>query len=171
VIDSDISLTKIVSLATVDGTAIRGVLYLLNDNGRFQPYEYEYGDEINIPPAFLKELADVLHKFKLEKVLALDISGGWKPDFRGFEYDYGTKATITVQLNRQPGPDDRRTGLSFALESEVPHGYSGDVYAENERGTHQVFYNHKKSVVDDSNFTIDKSAIRRILVSNGILVD
>jgi hypothetical protein len=61
-VDADISLTKIEPIATVDVSTIRGTLYLLNDDGRFQAYEYEHGDQIDIPSAFLEELSEALRK-------------------------------------------------------------------------------------------------------------
>jgi hypothetical protein len=50
-VDADISLTKITHLDSIEGIPVRGVLYLLNDAGRFQAYEFEYGDTIDISVA------------------------------------------------------------------------------------------------------------------------
>ena len=169
-IDSEISLAKIELLSNVDVNGLRGVLYHLDDTGRFQEYEYEQGDQIDIPKDFLEELSGVLRQFKLEKVLALDVVGGDSPSITRFEYDLGNTATVTVQLNRNPTePGDRQTGMAFSLEAGEPHVYGPNVYAANIKGKHTVFYNHNKAVVDEANFNIDTSAIRGVLISNGIL--
>lgn len=171
-VDSDISLTKIEPIANVDVGAIRGTLYLLNDDGCFQAYEYEHGDPVDIPAVFLEELSEAFLKYKLEKVLALDIDASTSTT--RFEYDYGRMATVTVELNRAPvEPQDRPTGLAFESEVDAGAAYGPNAcpnyYAENVRGTHSVFYNHSNPVLDESNFTINRSAIRGVLVSNGIL--
>lgn len=75
-VDPEISLTKITSVDAVDINAIRGVLYLRNDAGKFQAYEFEYGDPIDIPLVFLEDLSSALKMFGLEKVIALDVCGG-----------------------------------------------------------------------------------------------
>jgi hypothetical protein len=71
-VDANISLTKIAPLIPV-----RGVLYFLNDTGSFQAYEFEQGDTIDISAAFLEELSAILLEFKMEKVIALDVAGGY----------------------------------------------------------------------------------------------
>jgi hypothetical protein len=48
-IDHSIVVTKVTPISSVDQSAIRGQLYLLNENGKFQAYEYEYGRPINFP--------------------------------------------------------------------------------------------------------------------------
>lgn len=169
-IDPEISLTKIEPLSNVDANALRGVLYHLDDTGKFQAYEYEQGDQIDIPKDFLEELSGVLRKFKLEKVIALDVGGGESSSTTRFEYDYGNTATVTVQLNRKPiMPDDRQTGMAFSLEAGEPYVYGPDIYAKNTNGKHTVFYNHENPIVDEANFNIDASAIRGVLISNGVL--
>ena len=169
-VDSEISLTKIESISNIDVNAHRGVLYRLDDAGRFQEYEYEQGEQIDIPGEFLEELSAVIRKFKLENVLALDVGGGISPSITRFEYDFGTTATVTVQLNRKPTePGDRQTGMAFSLEDGEPHTYGPDIYAKNIKGKHTVFYNHDHPIVDEGNFKIDVSAIRGVLISNKIL--
>ena len=92
-IDEEISVTKVTSLHSIDNLPVRGVLYLLNDMGTFQAYEFEHGDAVDIPSLFLEELAEILRKFKMEKVIALDI--GEPPAGHGtstsFEYVLGDK--------------------------------------------------------------------------------
>jgi hypothetical protein len=167
---SEISLAKVEPLSNVDVKGLRGVLYHLDDTGRFQEYEYERGDQIDIPEDFLEDLSDVFRKFKLEKVLALDVEGGAPSANTRFEYDFGNTATVTVQLNRKPTePSDRLTGIAFSLEAGEPRVCGADTYAENIKGNHTVFYNHPHQVVDELNFNIDTSVIRELLISNGIL--
>jgi hypothetical protein len=60
----------------VDINKIRGALYFINGTGKFQAYEFEYGDPVDIPPGFLRDLSSTLKEFGLEKVVALDVSGG-----------------------------------------------------------------------------------------------
>jgi len=169
-VDGDISLTKIEPISGLDRNEIRGVLYRLKDDGCFQPYEFEYGEEVDIPSTFLKELSQTLREYKLERLLALDVTGGRSPTITQYEYDYGKTATITVNLNRTPiESEDRQTGLAFVMEGDAPRSYGPNIYAKNVRDTHNVFYNHNMQIIDDSNFEIDRSAIRGILVLNGIL--
>jgi len=167
-----ISLTKIEPVSRVDVDSLSGVLYRFGDDGVFQAYEYEQHEQVDIAEKFLEELSLVIHKFKLENVLALDVRGGTSPSIIRFEYDYGRMATVAVELNRKPlEPEDRLTGMAFSLEDSELRAGEGDVYARNIRGTHTVFYNHKSSaaVVDEDNFEIDVSAIRGVLISNQVL--
>jgi hypothetical protein len=169
-VDSEISLTKIEPISSVNIHALRGILYRLDDAGNFQAYEYERGGQIDIPANFLEELSAVLRKFKLEQVLALDVGGRLSPSITSFEYDYGSSATVTVHLNRKPiSLAERLTGMAFSFEDEKAHIYHPDVYEKNVKGNHTVFYNHEGSIVDEDNFKIDVSAIRGVLISNEIL--
>lgn len=172
-VDDEISLTKIEPLKALDTDKLRGVLYRLTDNG-FQPYEFEYGAELEIPPDFLKELSEFLLSNKLEDLIALDVSKqSHDPAVQGYEYeyDYGNAATVTVKSTRPPVfPKDRKTGMTFALVGDgTLQPYDGpNIYSE-KKNTHQVFYNHNAPIVDDLTYTLDKAAIRGVLVSNGIL--
>jgi len=174
-VDSDISLTKITPVGTVDINAVRGVLYLLNQIGKFQAYEFEDGDPVDIPPAFLKDLSTVLKKFGLEKVIALDVCGG--PASRTFpkslEYTLGNVATVTVQV-KSKFESHRLTGVSFLTQDGKVWPEATDGYEENTHGTHTVFY--EKSIgsrlpaqVDDFDINIDSSKLRGLLIANGIL--
>ena len=176
-VDDEISLTKIEPVKALDTDKLRGVLYRLADNG-FQAYEFEYGAEPEIPPDFLKELTEFLLSNKLEDLIALDVSKqSHDPTLKEYEYeyeyDYGNAATVTVKSTREPVfPKDRKTGMTFALvEGGTIQPYDGpDIYAE-KKNTHQVFYNHNAPIVDDLTYTLDRAAIRGVLVSNGILAN
>src|SRR5271155_5431685 len=140
-VDAEISLTKITSLHSVEQIPIRGVLYLLNDVGSFQAYEYEHGDTIDIPLFFLEELSGILRKFRMEKVIALDIGEfqAGHNSFPSFEYVLGDTATVTVQLDKKVEPHHRQTGFTFVKEDDKLGYQFGEVYAE-KKNTHQVFY-------------------------------
>jgi hypothetical protein len=175
-VDSDISLTKITKLDVVDINKIRGALYFLNDMGKFQAYEFEYGDPLDIPPAFLQDLSSRLKEFGLEKVVALDVSGG--PVNRTFpkalEYTIGTFATVTVET-KGSFESHRLTGVSFAIRDGKAWPEATDGYSPNNRGTHSVFYEKalgsrlpgEADDMGDTNFNAKQ--LRDLLVLNGIL--
>ena len=175
-VDSDISLTKVTKLDAVDINKIRGALYLLNDTGKFQAYEFEYGDPVDIPPVFLQELASILKEFGLEKVVALDVSGG--PGSRTFpkalEYTLGNLATVTVEAKGSFQPH-RLTGISFTIGDGKLGPEATDGYEDNVRGTHSVFYekdlgSRVPGEVEDLDYVgFDASQLRDLLVRNGIL--
>jgi hypothetical protein len=170
-------LTKITPLDAVDINKIRGALYLLNDTGKFQAYEFEYGDPLDIPPVFLKDLSSTLKEFGLEKVVALDVSGG--PVSRTFpkalEYTIGNVATVTVEANGS-FESHRLTGVSFAIQDGKVWPEATDGYSKNTRGTHTVLY--EKAIgsrlpgeADDLDYIdFDSTQLRDLLVLNGILM-
>src|SRR5947207_6512534 len=89
-----IIVTKITPVANVDTTAIRGQLYLLNDKGKFQAYEYEYGPPISVPMEFLTELASFIQKNGLQTKFALNADP--RPSQKFYEVFVGSQATAAV---------------------------------------------------------------------------
>jgi hypothetical protein len=171
-VDAEISLTKITSLDSMEPIPIRGVLYLLNDLGSFQAYEFEHGDTIDIPSFFLEELSRILRKFKMEKVIALDV-GEFQPSrnsLPSFEYVLGDMATVTVQLDKKVEPHYRQTGFTFVGEDDKLGQQFGEVYAE-KKNTHQVFYDKNCRLPTEPDCEVDPSEVRRILVLNRILAE
>jgi hypothetical protein len=67
-------------------------LYLLNEEGRFQAYEYEYGAPLSFPDAFLKELASFIQTNGLRDNIAITSSIEEKPRA---EIQQGSEATVT----------------------------------------------------------------------------
>jgi hypothetical protein len=169
-VDADISLMKIAPLDSLQGIPVRGLLYFLNDTGSFQAYEYEQGDAIDIPPAFLEELSTILLEFKMEKVIALDVAGvdTARDVLPNFEYVLGDTATVTVQLDKKVEPHHRQTGFTFLEKDGKLWHQFGEVYAE-KKNTHQVFYDGKCRLPSARSLEVDPSEVRRILILNGIL--
>jgi hypothetical protein len=169
-VDTDISLTTITHLDLIEQSPIRGVLYFLNDAGSFQAYEFEHGDALDISSTFLEELSEILHKFKMEKVIALDTGAvhASRDNFPNFEYVVGDTATVTVRVDKKVESHHRQTGFTFLEnEGEILHQF-GEVYAE-KKNTHQVFYDAKCRLPKEPGLKIDPSEVRRILVLNSIL--
>lgn len=175
-VESDISLTKITKVDVVDINKIRGTLYFLNDRGKFQAYEFEYGNPLEIPSAFLKDLSSRLKEFDLEKVVALDVSGGTvnRTFPKSLEYTIGNFATVTVET-KGGFESHRLTGVSFAIRDGKAWPEATDGYSTNVRGTHSVFYEKalgsrlpgEANDMDDPKF--DSKQLRDLLVLNGIL--
>ena len=91
-IDKSISVTKVTPLATTNLKSIRGQLYLLNEEGKFHAYEYEYGAPVSFPDAFLNDLAAFIQKNGLHDKLAITSSIYDTPTA---EIQIGSEATIT----------------------------------------------------------------------------
>jgi hypothetical protein len=86
-------LTKITPFREVDSASVQGILYMLNDGDKFQAYEFEKGEPIYIPPAFLHDLCSTIHKFVLEKCIALDVTGGPANQNHPRSLEYAAMAT------------------------------------------------------------------------------
>lgn len=79
----------------------RGVLYLFNDVDTLQAYVFEHRDAI--PTCLLKELSEISDKFKMEKVIALDIGDSQvdRNGFSSFKYVLGDMTTVTVHFDKK----------------------------------------------------------------------
>jgi len=115
------SITKATPLSNVSSSAIRGQLYLLNEQGRFQAYEYEYGSPLSFPDAFLKELAAFIQANGLRDRIAITSSIEEKPRV---EIQLGSDATVTYppkdpntsMKGQEANPSSKRTGWDFRDE-------------------------------------------------------
>jgi hypothetical protein len=94
-INDTISVTKITQLKDVDPDQLRGQLYRLNDAGKFQAYEYEYGPPIQFSNGFLEELAGYIQANDLRDRIAI-VADGSERNFPSREYNLGDAATVTV---------------------------------------------------------------------------
>jgi len=94
-INDTISVTKITQLADVKLDNVRGQLYMLNDHGKFQAYEYEYGPPIEFSNEFLEELAGYIRDNDLSDRVAI-VADGSETNFPSREYNLGDAATVTV---------------------------------------------------------------------------
>jgi hypothetical protein len=173
--DPDISLTQTTPLSSVDVNSIRGALYLLNKSEKFQAYEFEHGEPVDIPTAFLEAFSAALIKFGLTEVVALDIGGGQENRTfpKALEYTVGDTATITVEA-RDNVESHRVTGLTFVIKEDGKYwGEATDGYSKNVRGTHTVMYekslNSKVPGSADECDIGDPVQLRNLLMANGIL--
>ena len=124
-IGESISVTKVTPLGNVDLRSIRGQLYLLNEEGRFQAYEYEYGLPLSFPDAFLKKLASFIQQNGLRDKIAITSSIDDKPRT---ETQLGSEATVTfspktpkvMSEQRSINTSLKRTVFDFRDEPVVP---------------------------------------------------
>jgi hypothetical protein len=147
---------------------------MLNDEDKFQGYEFEKGEAIDIPVPFLFDLRSTLHKFGLEKYIALDVFGGPgnRSSPRSLEYAIGEIATVTI-----PGgsleESHRITGVAFCDDDGTIGPRNMDGYVKNIRGTHQVFYDKNlgsRLTCEEGGLDIGAAEVRSLLRENGISI-
>jgi hypothetical protein len=105
-------------------------LYLLNDDGKFQAYEYEYGEPFSFPDSFLRELSTFIQKNGLRGQIAITSSIP-KTETGGVEIQLGSQATVTFQPKPEmtsseqqaSGDLQKRTFWQFNLTEQSRPGF------------------------------------------------
>jgi len=92
-LDADLLVTKITPRLAVSEDNLHGQLYFLNKEHRFQAYEYEYGQPVNLPTPFLQDLAKFIIENGIEKQVAIATSS---PEAPNTEITLGSNATATL---------------------------------------------------------------------------
>jgi hypothetical protein len=169
-------ITKLTELDAVDSGALCGQLYLLNIKGKFQAYEYEYGEAVQFSQSFLQDLADYILEHNLRNKVAL---ASTPPTETTTEVEVGTTATVTVPNGkRKPGDKIRVVGWHFEtsnlkrdLESEiiVAQGTSG--YKTTVTGPHKVLYSvgSCSSLKLDGPFPFEEVDVLDVLRENDVV--
>lgn len=161
-IDESIYVTKITPIHDVDIEAICGQLYLLNDEGNFQAYEYEYGPPVSFPPAFLSDLASLIRQNEIQDKVAL-VSAS--PKCFSFEKVVGSDATVTIFQPTNADADDKVIAWKFENTADEPPGSTIRV-----RGisTYQSSTCRHTDMYDQP-FDLDKGNIRTRLEQDGVI--
>lgn len=111
-LDESIVTTKATPVSSLDMKEIRGQLYLLNEAGKFQAYQYEYGSTTSFPSAFLTDLANFIQKNHLRHKIAL-VSTEHLPKSRMVELAVGNDATVTFSGKWSGNEEGTRIRWSF----------------------------------------------------------
>jgi hypothetical protein len=106
---NDVSVTKVTPLGKVNYDSIRGQLYLLNNHGKFQAYEYEHGPPVKFPHAFLQELAAFIEEKGLHDKICLTSSIDEKVRT---EIQLGSQATVTFPPKYLNSPEESHNDSS-----------------------------------------------------------
>lgn len=143
------SITKITPSNSIDPAAIRGQLYLLNEEGKFQAYEYEYGTPVPFPDAFLEDLANFLRKYDIRERFSLASSAAEQPTT--VEIAVGSEATVSFSSEKFK---ERKEGGEIFI-----HIYIDDIFYVGDSG----FFPAEKV------FDFEKEDIGSLLQQNGFI--
>jgi len=176
-VEQGINVSKVTSIDDVDLANARGQLYYLNDQGKFQAYEYEYGPPVDIPEAFLIDLAAFVDQHNMRDRFAL-ASTTTDPGSKPFkEWEIGSQATVVIQGDRALDVEGTSIKVSYRFEtSENPEGYPpmaklGGGHQKTTRGTHSVLYMSGtcSSLRSDQLFDFKNCNIVEVLRGNGLI--
>jgi hypothetical protein len=173
-IELGIAVSKVTPVEDVDLANVRGQLYYLNDDRKFQAYEYEYGPPVDFPEMFLADLAAFVEQHNMGDRFAL-ASTAAKPGSKPFkEWEIGSQATVMVEGNRALETDG--TSIKVNYRYEVPERYPptakiGGGHEETNRGTHSVLYTSGTcaSLRSDQPFDFGNCDIVEVLRDNGYI--
>jgi len=173
-IDECISVTKITPAGTVDLEAIRGQLYLLNKEDKFQAYEYEYGPPVSFSDAFLDELAWFIRKNVLQDKISL-VSAAPVPEFSTFERAVGSEATVTISCELSANQGDEVTKIvGWKFEDPTVENSSGEQDRHSKIKVREVAtYQHISCThTDESSPPVDFSEhdVKTMLRQEGIIL-
>lgn len=168
-VDDTMSVTKLTPLNDVDVSELRGQLYFLNDAGKFQAYEYEYGSPVSFPEPFLEDLAGYITANGIKSQIAL-VSA--PPGRKTYEWSIGSQATVTIHQER----------VEFSTKDDSPIrniGYQFDDASIAEvTSTYVVHYAvhvylhcyAKYHILEEEVFDFDKQDIGEHLKARGIIL-
>ena len=171
----DVQVSKVTQVHDVDIGKLRGQLFYLNPQRKFQAYEYEYGDPVEFPEQFLVDLIDVVEKTGLKNRFALAstaIESGSKPSR---EWEIGSQATVTVKGRIARAMDGHSISVNILFEKKSekgPMGFQlGSGYEETKKGTHSVLYmvGSCSSLRSDEPFNFCEMDIVEILRAEGFI--
>lgn len=177
-VEPGILVSKVTPVDQVDLTNIRGQLYYLNDDGKFQAYEYEYGSPIDIPEAFLKDLALFVEQHNMRDRFAL-ASTTTEPGSKPFkEWEVGSQATVVAEGDRALVTEGTAIKVSYRFEApETTEGHppiaklGGGHETSVKTGNHSVLYMQGScsALRSDEPFDFDKVNIVEVLRENGLI--
>jgi hypothetical protein len=160
-------------LDDVNVDQLRGQYYFLNEDGRFQAYEYERGPAEVFPDQFLKDIAGFVVKHNLRHKVAVSSAVLQNP-IPSLEWEFGSEATVTASgaialLNTEATSAAVKVHWSFDPESEGP-GFEGGCQ-ETTTGTHRVLYLVGNCAELKSNvpFDFDGTDVRKLLLESGMI--
>jgi hypothetical protein len=172
-IDDEISATKVTPLDDVNVDELRGQYYLLNEDGRFQAYEYEHGPAEVFPDEFLKDIAGFIVEHNLRHKVAISSTVLQNP-IPSLEWEFGSQATVTASgasalLNTEATSRAVKVHWSFDPASEGPQFEGG--CEETTAGTHRVLYLVGTCAALKSNipFDFDRIDVKKLLRESGMI--
>lgn len=125
-VDECIHVTKPSPADTVDLNNMRGRLYILNEAGKFQAYEYEPGPSSSFSESFLEDFADFIKKHNLRYRVALDAHAA-AAKYPSIEFPAGSDATVTITGNLVEALHNTRGEKENAKKVGWKFGETGDL--------------------------------------------
>jgi len=169
-IDDDISATKVTPLDDVNVDELRGQYYFLNEDGKFQAYEYEHGPAEVFPDEFLKDIAGFIVDHNLAHKVAIASTVLQNPT-PSLEWEFGTEATVTASgtIALKKDAKSRAVKVHWSFASEGPRFEGG--CEETTVGNHKVLYlvGNCAALKSNAPFDFDKTDVRKLLRESGMI--
>jgi len=171
----DVQVSKVTQVHDIDIGKLRGQLYYVNPQGKFQAYEYEYGDPVEFPEQFLVDLIGVVEKTGLKNRFALASTATESGSKPSREWEIGSQATVTVKGRIARPMDDHSISVNIRFEKNFEKGSMGfqlgSGYEETKKGTHSVLYmvGSCSSLRSDEPFDFCEMDIVQILRAQGFI--
>jgi len=152
---------------------IRGQLYYLNRDRKFQAYEYEYGPPVDFPEEFLRDLITFIQARDIYDRFALASTAGAPNAPPMLEWEIGSQATATVAGERgimQTDSEQIKVNWKYSVSSDTHKlgtGYEKSV----KTGNHSVLYmaGSCSALSSDEPFDFKKHDVVDVLHVNGYI--
>jgi hypothetical protein len=171
--DPGVFVSKVTPIQEVDLLSTRGQLYYLNDEEKFQAYEYEYGPPVDFSEAFLKDLIAFIQTQDISDRFALASTAGVHNAPPMLEWEIGSQATVTVSGERAITQIDSEQIKVNWKYSAIPDAHElGTGYEKSVKtGNHSVLYmaGSCSALSSDEPFDFKKYNVVEVLRANGFI--